>query len=138
MYVLEVGCYFLLLVGERGYGVGVTASRTVYVVALEDDGLVLDVVHDNAINEHLLGLTATTQSALEAQTRVGATETAIAYHDATHALHGLATQYKASVGVEDGVVLNQDIFATVGRSLWLVLAALHGHHRSGRSTSNAP
>ena len=29
------------------------------------------------------------------------------------------------MGVEDGVVLNQDIFATVGRSLWLVLAALH-------------
>ena len=125
MDVLEVGRHLLLCVGKGGHGVEVATSRTVYVIALEDDGLVLDVVHHDVADEQLLGLATTTQSALEAQTCVGAAETTVAHHDTSHALHGLAAQHEATMGVEDGVVLNQDVLATVGGSLGLVAAALH-------------
>ena len=38
MDVLEIGSHLLLFFSEGWLGIGITACRTVYVVALEDDG----------------------------------------------------------------------------------------------------
>ena len=125
MDVLEERSHLLLFGGEGRHRVEVAAGRTVYVVALEDDSLVFDVGHHDVADKHLLRLAATSQSALEAQSRIRAAEAVVAHHNATHALHGLTAQHKSTMGVEYGVVLNDDVLTTVGGSISLVATALH-------------
>ena len=88
--VLKIGSHLLLFFSEGWLGIGITACRTVYVVALEDDSFVLDVVHHNMLDKHLLGFAATTHATFEAQTCIGAAEAAVAHHNAAHALNSLA------------------------------------------------
>ena len=63
---LKFGSQLALLVSEGGYGCGVRACRTVKIVALEDDGLVFDVSHDDVLDVEVRGLASASNAALEA------------------------------------------------------------------------
>ena len=121
--VLEVGSHLELFGCELLHEsllvvlVGGLARGFVFVVALEDDGLVLDVGHHDVRDVQLLGLAASSDAALEAQTGVGAAEAVVAHHHATDAADGLAAQHEASVGMIDGVVLDDNVLAAVGGRL---------------------
>lgn len=131
-----------MLLCEGRHLVGVTAGRTVYIVTLEDDCLVLDICHHDIGDKQLLRLAAATHTALETETGVCACETVMADDDTAHTADGLTTQHKTTMGMENGIVLNDDILTAIGGRSWLYIATLHadtiitGIHRTVNDQSD--
>ena len=123
--VLEIGRPLALLFREGGHGVRIAACGTVYVVALENDGFVFDVGHHDVRDIQLFGLATTSDAAFEAKTSVGARETTVTNHHATNARSCFAAQHKGSVSMEDGAILNEDIFDTTDGSRLARFSAFH-------------
>ena len=112
MDVLEIGSHLLLFFSEGWLGIGITACRTVYVVALEDDSFVLDVVHHNMLDKHLLGFAATTHATFEAQTCIGAADEDILTAVSRNLWLVVATLHAESVvaSINDAVNDKSDIY----------------------------
>ena len=116
VYVLELGDEFCLL------GVGLVAD--VGIGALEDDGLVLDVAHNDVADPDVLGLSAAAYGALEAQTGVGAGHAAVLAYDSAHAADVVTADDESAVTVKRGGVAYEYVLATTDLCAFPGLAAL--------------
>ena len=124
MDILELRHVLKVLVSHRRR-FGILASRAVHIIALEDDGLILDVVHHDVGNEQLLRLSTTADATLETQTSVRAREAVVAHHHLAESTHRVAAEHEAAMGMKHRVVLNKDVLTAVGRRFRLHGITLH-------------
>ena len=115
-------------VRDEGLGDGglvvLAAGRAVGVIALEDNGFVLDVRHVDVADPDAGGLAAALRGALETQARVGAAEGVVPHDDVLHPAAEFGADDKAAMGVVDGIVLDKDVLARAVFQGFLTDAAL--------------
>ena len=127
MNILEFGHILQHLIILRGRLAVFPACGFIEVVTLEHDGLVLDIIHDNIRDEKLLSLSASTYRTFEAQASIRTGKAVVPHYDAPYATRGIASQHESPMRMEDRVVLDHDILATIGRRIRLRRTALHAY-----------
>lgn len=98
---------------RRKLGALVFLARSPYmvvkIVALEDDGLILDVGHVDVGDVDIFGYSATPYAALEAQSGIGSGKSIVMNEDVLHASAKLRANDEAAVRMINDVVLYVDV-----------------------------
>lgn len=102
-----------------------STRRLVSIVALEDDGFVLDVGHHDVGDVYLSRFSSTTHRTFEAQSCVCAAETVLPNHHTSDAACGVTSQHKTTMSMINHIVLHNDVLASVGRGILLVCTDFH-------------